>query len=73
MSKDAKNKSPKISTFLRIFFLPTIVIKAGIMFFGLNYSMYPGEGYGYGLIICICLTLMNFAYFLWKFRNYSED
>lgn len=67
------NKAPKISTYIRIFFVPTILIKAGIMFFGLNYSMYPGEGYGYGLIACILLTILNFSYFLWKFRNYSED
>lgn len=67
------NKAPKVSTYIRIFFVPTILIKTGIMFFGLNYSMYPGDGYGYGLAICIALTLTNFAYFIWTFRNYSEE
>lgn len=73
MPANTPNKGPKISTFIRIFFVPTIMIKAGIMYFGLNYSMYPGEGYGYGLATCIALTMMNFAYFIWTFRNYSED
>jgi hypothetical protein len=67
------SSGPKVSTFIRIFLVPTLVIKSGIMFFGLNYSMYPGEGYGYGLAICLALTIINFGIFLWTFRNYSDD
>jgi len=55
----------QLSQYIRIFLVPTLLNKALILYFGLNYSMYPGEGYGYGLSICILLTLASFAYFIW--------
>lgn len=65
-------KNPNIGALLRIFLIPTLVIKSGIMFFGLNYSRYPDEGYGYGLAISVALIFIAFAAFLWTFRNYTE-
>lgn len=58
-------RSPKLEGYLRTFLVPTLLNKAFIMYFGLQYSMYPGEGYGYGLAITVSLTLVSFAYFIW--------
>ena len=43
-----------------------------MLYFGLNYSEYPGEGYGIGLVISICFTLSTLGYFIWKYRNYED-
>ena len=37
-----------IFEFVFAYFCPTILTKILILYFGLNYSQYPGEGYGYG-------------------------
>lgn len=47
-------------------FIPIIVTKSFIMYFGLNYSMYPGEGYGYGLACAIGCGVASFSYFIWS-------
>lgn len=58
----------------RTFFIPLIVSKTFVMYFGLNYSMYPGEGYGYGLAGAITFTVCNMAYFIYSQskRNSTE-
>jgi hypothetical protein len=63
----------KLKTYIRIFLVPTLINKAFLLYFGLQYSMYPGEGYGYGLIITICLTLFSFAYFVWINWDAEEE
>lgn len=64
----------KLVRYLRIFLLPTLVLKAAILYFGLNYSSYPGEGYGTGLAISIGLAAVNFGVFLWKsWDDYEEE
>lgn len=57
--------------FARTFILPLIVFKVFILYFGLNYSQYPGEGYGYGLAATLVLSALSFAYFLWSQRGRS--
>lgn len=52
--------------FARTLVLPLIVIKVILLYFGLNYSQYPDEGYGYGLAATIAFSLASFAYFLWS-------
>lgn len=53
-------------SYIRMLFVPTIFTKTLIMFFGLNYAMYPGEGYGYGLAVAICFSICTFSYFVWS-------
>ena len=63
---------PDLSQFLsfaRTLLVPMFVWKVCMLYFGLNYSMYPGEGYGYGLVASISLSLAGFAFFLWKNRS----
>jgi hypothetical protein len=60
-----KKPDPRLSNYIRIFLVPTLINKGLILYFGLNYSMYPDEGYGYGLAISVSLTLLSFAYFLY--------
>ena len=60
---------PDASQFLayaRQLLIPIIVTKSFIMYFGLNYSMYPGEGYGWGLAAAIIGGVCSFSYFIWS-------
>jgi uncharacterized membrane protein YdjX (TVP38/TMEM64 family) len=52
---------------------PMIFGKACIIYFGMNYSQYPGRGYGIGLCISILFTLTMIGRFLWKYRNYQDS
>jgi hypothetical protein len=68
-----ENKDRKtLKDFLGFFLLPTLMGKAFILYFGLNYTNYPGEGYGYGLAVAISFTVFMVARFLWKYRNYDD-
>ena len=58
--------------FIKSFLMPMLVGKTGVMFFGLNYSQYPGEGYGYGLAASIFLTVFSLLRLIYKYRH-SED
>ena len=66
---------PKLNLFELIvaFLLPTLFGKSLILYFGLNYSNYPEEGYGYGLAGSIAFTLAMAGRFIWKYKDYSED
>ena len=69
----AENKRKlRIVDLLVPFLLPTIVGKTLILYFGLNYSDYPGEGYGIGLVCSILFTVGMLASFVWRFRNYED-
>ena len=52
--------------YMKVFIGPTLILKTGILYFGLNYSSYPDRGYGWGLIVCIVLSLVNFGIFIYK-------
>ena len=69
-SKEDSKK--KLKDFLKSFLMPTIVGKTLVLYFGIHYSMYPGEGYGYGLIGAIAFTLFGLFKFLWKYKD-QED
>lgn len=62
-----------LADFLRSFLVPTLVGKTFVLYFGLNYSEHPGEGYGYGLAGAILFTLVSLCLFLWKYRNYEDS
>ncbi len=73
MSNDraAPEQEPEfdLKDFLKIFLVPLLINKGLILFFGLNYSQYPGEGYGWGLTASILWFLTSCGRFLWKYRN----
>ncbi len=61
-----------IKDFLKAFFIPLLINKFFMMYFGLNYSNHPGEGYGYGLIASIVFFLVGVGRFLWKYRHVQD-
>lgn len=67
-----KPSSPMLKDFLKSFLMPTLIGKSFILYFGINYSLSPGEGYGYGLIIAIAFTFCSLVLFAWKYRNHEE-
>lgn len=57
---------------IRTFLIPTLIGKSFILYFGINYSNEPGEGYGYGLIVALLFTAVSLGSFAWKYRNQEE-
>lgn len=58
--------------FIRSFIFPVLIGKTGVMYFGLNYSQFPGEGYGYGLVACLLITIFSLARLIYKYRNVED-
>ena len=69
-----EKQSPKkiLTDFARSFLMPTLIGKSFVLYFGINYSSYPGEGYGYGLIAAIVVTVGSLMAFAWKYRNVED-
>jgi hypothetical protein len=68
-----ENKDRKaLKDFLISFASPTFIGKALVLYFGLNYTNYPGEGYGYGLAVAIIFTVFMLVRFIWKYRHYDD-
>ncbi len=69
----AENKNPAvIKDFLKVFIVPVLINKMFMLYFGLNYSSHPGEGYGYGLVATILFLIFTVGRFLWKYRNIED-
>ena len=66
------SKNNDLKDFILAFLMPTLMGKIMIYYFGLHYSESPGEGYGIGLACAISFTVIMFARFLWKYRNYED-
>jgi hypothetical protein len=64
-----KVKGSNFHDYLKVFLVPTFLLKLGILYYGMHYARYPGEGYGWGLFGFIIASLANFGLFLWKTRN----
>jgi hypothetical protein len=58
-----------LNDFLVVFLVPTIINKVFMVYFGLQYSNYPGEGYGYGLIATILFLFFTMGRLVWKYRD----
>lgn len=69
---EPKSNRKIIFDFAKSFLLPTLVGKSFVLYFGLNYSEHPGEGYGYGLIVALIVTAGSLCAFAWKYRNHEE-
>jgi hypothetical protein len=68
---DAKAKKT-LKDFIRSFLMPTLVGKTLVLYFGINYSMSPDEGYGYGLAASIAFTVVGLLALIWKYRDQEE-
>jgi len=70
------DKSPDRKTILKDFILaflvPTLVNKMFMLYFGLNYSEFPGEGYGYGLVASLLFLVFSLVRLVWKYRNVED-
>lgn len=67
-----KNQNKVLSDFLKAFLVPTLVNKMFMLYFGLHYSDYPGEGYGYGLAATIAFLFFTISRFIWKYRDIED-
>ena len=68
----ARLENKVFKDFAKSFLMPTLIGKSFILYFGINYSNEPGEGYGYGLVISILFTFCSLLLFAWKYRNQEE-
>lgn len=64
-------KNP-LMNFIISWFCPTVITKIFILYFGLNYSSYPGEGYGYGLAATITFTILMLGRFVYRYWGQEE-
>lgn len=62
----------KLKSLIISFLMPTLFGKSLILYFGRNYSNYPGEGYGYGLILAIAFTVFMLVRFAIKYSSSEE-
>lgn len=65
-------KKAVLADFIKVLVLPLLINKGFMLYFGLNYSNNPGEGYGYGLIATILFLFFTIGRFLWKYRNVED-
>lgn len=72
-SRDDSRDDAKFIRYLRTFLVPTFILKTAILYCGIHYASYPGEGYGWGLIFSILLSLCNFGLFIYKNWEEEED
>lgn len=61
-----------IKDFLKVFLVPFLINKIFMLYFGLNYSANPGEGYGYGLTATVLFLFFTIGRFVWKYRNIED-
>jgi len=66
-------KDLSLTSFIPAFLIPIIFTKTAILYFGINWGNYPGQGYGYGFFAAILFAVCSFTFFLWRNRGYRED
>ncbi len=70
---ESKPKNPTVlKDFIKVLLMPLLVNKMFMMYFGLNYSNYPGEGYGYGLAATIVILFVTVGRFIWKYKDVED-
>ncbi len=67
-----ENNQQALKPFILGFLMPTLVGKTLVVYFGLNYSEFPGDGYGYGLVAAIIFTVGNLLRLVWRYRNVED-
>ena len=66
------NDNKVFKDFLKVFIVPMLINKFFMLYFGVNYSNNPGEGYGYGLIATVVFFLATCGRLIWKYRNVED-
>lgn len=61
-----------LKDFIKVLIVPMLINKAFMLYFGLNYSNHPGEGYGYGLIATILFLFFTVGRFVWKYKDVED-
>lgn len=61
-----------IKDLVKVFLVPTLINKFFMLYFGLNYSNHPGEGYGYGLAATLLFLAFTVGRFLWKYKDIED-
>lgn len=72
MKPDLRPDKKVLKDFILAFLVPTLVNKMFMLYFGLNYSEFPGEGYGYGLVASILFLVFSLVRLVWKYRNVED-
>ena len=72
MPEPSQNENSVFKDFLKVFVVPLLINKIFMLYFGLNYSDHPGEGYGYGLVATIIFFLATCSRLIWKYRNVED-
>ncbi len=67
-----QNAKKTLKDFIKSFLMPTLIGKTLVLYFGINYSLSPDEGYGYGLAAAIAFTVFGLLMLVWKYRNQEE-
>ncbi len=74
MSTEKKHKPEKMMRdFILTLVLPMLVNKVFMMYFGMHYAIYPGEGYGYGLCATIVVMILILGFLVWKYKDYNDE
>ena len=69
---EQENSKKVLKDFLRTLIMPMLVNKSFMLYFALNYSNHPDEGYGYGFIVTLIVLFITLGAFIWKYRH-TED
>jgi hypothetical protein len=72
MSSPSGKPDAVLKDFIKVLIVPLLINKAFMLYFGLNYSSHPDEGYGYGLIATILFLFFTVGRFIWKYRNIED-
>jgi len=72
VTKQEPAKPSVLKDFLVVFLGPTIVNKVFMVYFGLQYANYPGDGYGYGLVATIIILFLTMGRLIWKYRHIQD-
>lgn len=71
-SKAEAKTNPILKDFIKVLLMPLLVNKVFMMYFGLHYSNFPGEGYGYGLVATLIIMFVTIGRFIWKYRDVED-
>ena len=69
---EPKKNNSVLVDFMKVLFIPMVINKMLMLYFGINYSAYPDEGYGYGLAATVFFLFFTMGRFLYKYRNVED-
>ncbi|MFN8846399.1 MAG: hypothetical protein ACK5V3_06960 [Bdellovibrionales bacterium] len=69
---EEKKSSQVLKDFIVAFFVPTCINKMFMLYFGIKFSEFPGDGYGYGLAASVAFLIYSLGHLIWKYRNVED-